>query len=100
TLNAMVNPRGIPVIYQFHYGTTSGYGSNAPAAPAALAAGSSATGVSAGISGLSPGTTYHYQLTASNAGGAVSTSDGTFTTTPAVKSPPLGPLAPTPGPVS
>jgi hypothetical protein len=100
TLNATVNPQGTPVTYQFHYGTTSGYGSNAPAAPAALAAGSSATSVSASISGLSPGTTYHYQLTASNPGGAVSTPDGTFTTMPSVKSPPLGLLAPTLGSVS
>jgi hypothetical protein len=99
-LNATVNPRGIPATYQFHYGTTSSYGSSAPGAGAALAGGFSATPVSAGISGLAPGTTYHYQLTASNAGGAVSTSDGTFTTLLALKSPPHGLLPPTLGSVS
>jgi hypothetical protein len=80
TLNGTVNPQGVPTTYQFQYGATASYGGRAPGTPAALGTGASAVAVSARIAGLAPGTTYHYKLTASKAGRAISTADATFTT--------------------
>jgi hypothetical protein len=73
----------VPTTYQFQYGATASYGGRAPGSPGALGAGNSAVAVSARIAYLTPGTTYHYKLTASKAGRAVSTADATFTTPPA-----------------
>ena len=80
TLNGTVNPQGVPTTYQFHFRTTASHGWSASAAPLALGAGTSAIAVNARIAFLTPGTTYHYKLTASKAGRAVSTPDATFTT--------------------
>ena len=86
TLNGGVNPQGVPTTYQFQYGVTAGYGGGAPGTPVALGAGTAAIAVSANVR-VAPGTTYHYKLTASKAGRAISTTDATFTTPPA-NSPP------------
>ena len=60
TLNGTVNPEGQSVSYQFELGTDptslQAYGS-----PTALS-GQTTTPVSASVSGLTPGTTYYYQL--------------------------------------
>jgi hypothetical protein len=80
---SVVNPQGVPTTYQFQYGATASYGGRAPGSPVALGAGNSAVAVSARIAYLTPGTTYHYKLTASKAGRAASTADATFTTPPA-----------------
>jgi len=80
TLNGTVNPQGVPTTYQFCYGASARYGSCAPGTPVKLGAGRSAVAVSARVAGLAPGTTYHYNLTASKAGRAVHTADATFTT--------------------
>jgi hypothetical protein len=85
-LNGMVNPQGVPTTYQFQYGATASYGARAPGSPKALGAGTSTFQVFATVAGLAPGTTYHYKLTASKAGRAISTADATFTT-PAAHSP-------------
>ena len=95
TLNGSVNPQGVPTTYEFQYGATASYGGRAPGTPVALGAGTSAVAVSARIANLAPRTTYHYKLTASKAGRAVSTADATFTTPPA-PSPP-GAKSTTPG---
>jgi hypothetical protein len=79
-LNGTVNPQGVPTTYQFEYGTTTSYGGRAPGRPMVLGAGTSAITVSARIAYLTPGTTYHYKLTASKAGRTISTADATFTT--------------------
>jgi hypothetical protein len=83
TLNGAVNPRGVPTTYQFQYGLTASYGSGAPGTPLGLGAGNAAVYVAARVAYLTPGTTYHYKLTASKAGRALSTADATFTTLPA-----------------
>jgi hypothetical protein len=80
TVNGVVNPQGVPTTFQFEYGTTASYGGRAPGTPVPLGAGTSAVSVNARIAYLAPGTTYHYKLTASKAGRAVSTADATFTT--------------------
>lgn len=86
TLNGTVNPEGATTTYQFQYGTSTSYGSVAPAAPASAGSGSSAIGESANLTGLSASTTYDYRLVATNATGTTDGSNQTFTT-PAASSP-------------
>jgi hypothetical protein len=73
-----VNPNGLETTYSFQYGRTTSYGSSTPAGDAG--AGTKPVPVKAAVSGLEPGTTYHFRLTATNAGGTVSSDDATFTT--------------------
>lgn len=79
-LDGTVNPDGAAATWQFEYGTTTAYGSSAPLTPGAAGSGSSDVPVSASLSGLEPGTTYHYRLTATSAGGTTPGADATFTT--------------------
>jgi hypothetical protein len=72
TLNGHVDPEvsddGTPVeSCEFEYGVDETYGQSAPCSPAPPY--SSATDVSAGLSGLSPSTTYQYRLVAVNSDG-------------------------------
>jgi hypothetical protein len=78
TLNASVNPNADATSYYFQYGTTAGYASFTPTNN--LVAGSSTIAVSNVLTGLLPGTTYHYQIVAVNAIGAASGADAAFTT--------------------
>lgn len=78
-LTGSVRPNGLPTVYRFEYGTTTGYGSSTaelsiadPNAPL--------TGVDVTLSGLQPGTTYHYRLLATNEAGTTTGEDRTFTT--------------------
>ena len=80
-LTGTVNPQGVPTAAQFQYGTSTRYGSAVPpGTPRAAFAGTAAVGLSWKIEFLTPGTTYHYRLTATKAGHAISTPDATFTT--------------------
>jgi hypothetical protein len=80
-LNGEVNPQGVSSTFEFEYGTTTAYGSTITATPSSSAA-TSAIPVSANLTGLQPGVTYHYRLKAN----ATSTNtdafggDKTFTT--------------------
>jgi hypothetical protein len=78
-LNATVNPNGHVTTYQFVYGPTTAYGAANPLHT--VKSGTKAVAVSRTITGLTPGTTYHYRINASSAGGAVSGADRSFTTT-------------------
>jgi hypothetical protein len=80
TLNGAVNPKGSETTYQFEYGTTTGYGSKAPASPKSIGSGASPVEVSEKIEGLQPETTYHFRLVATNAQGTTEGGDQTFTT--------------------
>jgi hypothetical protein len=88
TLNGTVNPNGAKVSEcKFEYGTTTSYTASAPCAQKEPGgSGSSATAVTAAVTGLTAHTTYHFRLVVKNAGGAGEGLDGTFTTgpTPAV----------------
>jgi Ca2+-binding RTX toxin-like protein len=80
TLNASVNPGGLATAYQFEYGTTSEYGTSVPLEAKAIGSGASAVAVSEAISNLTPGTTYHFRVVATNEAGASEGTDQTFTT--------------------
>ena len=78
TLNGVVNPNKETTTYHFEYGTTTSYGT---VTPNDTAGGNAGKSVSAAITGLTPNTTYHFRLVATNPSGSDSGSDLTFTTT-------------------
>jgi hypothetical protein len=81
TLHATIHPENNPTTYRFEYGPTASYGSTVPAGEGDLGASSTPTQVSQAIAGLSPDTTYHFRVLASNGVGApTATPDQTFTT--------------------
>ncbi|HEY3864897.1 MAG TPA: hypothetical protein VGL54_02280 [Solirubrobacteraceae bacterium] len=80
TLNGTVNPDGAgSATCQFEYGTSEHYGNIAPCSES-VPSGSSLVAVSAKVSGLTPGTAYHYRLSATNANGTSHGEDKTFHT--------------------
>jgi uncharacterized repeat protein (TIGR01451 family) len=78
TLNGTVNPNGQPATVQFQYGLTTAYGSIATVAGPLT--GSTGQAVSANLTGLTPGATYHFLVSATNVIGAANGSDLVFTT--------------------
>jgi CSLREA domain-containing protein len=74
--NVIPNRQGTRV--SLRYGTTTTYGSTAPAQD--IGAGNSAVPVSFPLTGLAPDTTYHADVVAINADGASTSADVTFTT--------------------
>ena len=82
TLNATVNPNGGEVSKcEFEYGETTAYGKTASCA-SLPGYGTSPVAVSAAITGLTANTTYHFRISATNAGGTSKGSDETFKTLP------------------
>jgi alpha-tubulin suppressor-like RCC1 family protein len=80
TLGGTVNPEGTVTHYQFEYGTEAGnFSSSTPDVSAG--SGASAVPVSAKVTGLQPGTTYHYRIIANSATGISAGTEATFTTT-------------------
>ncbi len=84
TLNAQIDPNGYETSYRFEYGPSSAYGTSVPIPDGKLAAGSVAQSVSAAVTGLELGATYHYRVVASNEAGLSDGLDQTFTAVPAV----------------
>jgi len=82
TLHASVNPRGLATTYQFEYGTTTAYGSKAPASAKSAGSGSAAVEVSQLVEGLKPSTTYHFRVKATSSAGTTYGADKTLTTLP------------------
>ncbi len=80
-LNGTLNPFGLPVTYHFEYGETTAYGSRVPVAiDASGGNGYGSKFFSRTITGLTPGTTYHFRLVGTNSLGTAEGSDRTFTT--------------------
>ena len=88
TLNGSVNPGGLITTVDFNYGLTAALGSTITAAQSPLS-GTTSSPVSASLTGLTPNTTYYYQVTATNPSGQ---SDGEITS---FKTLPLPPVATT-----
>ncbi len=80
TIKAKVDPDELETKYHFEYGETTAYGSEVPTGGGKLAAGEAPVAVSAALSGLKLGVTYHYRVVASNAAGTTAGPDQTFTT--------------------
>ncbi len=78
TISAMLNTEGLPATYGFEIGTSTNYGP--PTGLGSVGAGFSEAAVTLALSGLQPGTTYHYRVEASNIDGTVYGADQTFTT--------------------
>jgi hypothetical protein len=78
TLNASINPNGANTTAWFLWGTNTTYGQMTPTTPLGNTA--SPTSFSNNLSGLTPNTTYHCQVVASNFLGVVAGSDVTFAT--------------------
>jgi hypothetical protein len=78
TLKGGVNPRGLETSYVFQYGATAAYGAQTSALP--TGGGTMAVQVSQLITGLQPGTIYHYRIVAMNAAGITDGGDVAFTT--------------------
>ncbi|MGD1058155.1 MAG: hypothetical protein ABR992_12175 [Solirubrobacteraceae bacterium] len=87
TLTGTVNPRNFATEYHFEYGTEAENFSASTGAGNA-GSGSSSVPVSASISGLQPGTTYHYRLIANSATGTSVGGEAVFTTSGSPPPPP------------
>jgi streptogramin lyase len=84
TLTGAVNPRGSAATYHFEWGATNAYGNRAPAGEENAGSDGVDHAASQSLTGLTPGTTYHYRLVATNCGGCVAGTtygaDGSFAT--------------------
>jgi hypothetical protein len=94
TLNGTVNPNGASTTVHFEYGPDTNYGTQTPDQ---IFAGSTDQNVSANLSPLTPGATYHYRVVAVNVAGPAMGSDVMFMT---AASTPTPTPTPTPSPFS
>jgi hypothetical protein len=77
-ITGAVDTNGLPTSYGFEIGTSTDYGP--PTGLGYVGAGANEAGASLALTGLAPGTTYHYRLTATNVDGTVYGADQVFTT--------------------
>lgn len=86
TLNASINPNGRAVTYFFDFGTTASYGNTTT--NGSMGAFTTAQAGTATLTGLQPGTTYHFRVTATRTPDSVQGGDVTFTTAASPTPPP------------
>ena len=92
TLAGGVYPNGLDTHYYWQYGTSTAYGQQTASVDAG--SGTAAAAASASLSGLTPGTTYHYRLVASNADGTDYGYDYTLSTSAVTNVAPIDIVAP------
>jgi CSLREA domain-containing protein len=80
TIGAAANPNLQDTTVVVNYGRTPSYGSSTPARD--LGAGNAPAPFAAALTGLQPGTAYHFDVVATNADGTTTSSDAVFTTLP------------------
>lgn len=78
SLQATINPNGNSTGYVFQYGLTNSYGLTSGSGSAG--SGSKAVKVTKTVTGLTPGTAYHYRIAATNRAGTALGRDRTFKT--------------------
>jgi uncharacterized repeat protein (TIGR01451 family) len=78
SLAAAVTPNGAATTVFFEYGLTTSYGTTVPGQ--GIGNGNSPINVNANLAGLTPGSTYHYRVYATNSVGTTFGSDATFDT--------------------
>ncbi|MEI7663123.1 MAG: T9SS type A sorting domain-containing protein [Bacteroidota bacterium] len=79
TINGTVSGNGLTTTVTFDYGLTVAYGTTVPGVPNTVS-GVIATFVNAALTGLLPGTLYHYRVNGTNSCGTTNSADMTFTT--------------------
>jgi uncharacterized protein (TIGR02145 family) len=79
TLNGTVTPNLLLTTVEFEYGTTTSYGNKVSSAQSPVT-GDTSVAVTAEITDLNPGITYHFRIKAENSLGTIYSSDMTFTT--------------------
>src|SRR5262249_54877818 len=77
SVSAIIDPHLLAAGWSVQYGATTAYGTTT--ALASLPAGGAQT-VMASLTGLTPGTTYHYRISATSSSGTGQSADGIFTT--------------------
>jgi hypothetical protein len=77
TATGTVNPNGLATTWYLEFGTSTSYGSKTSSRSAG--SGTAGVDVSAPLTGLTPGTTYHYRIVATNSAGTGRGADGIFT---------------------
>jgi subtilisin family serine protease len=82
TLHGEVDPGGLETEYWFEYGTTTEYGSKAPASGSSAGSGGEYASVEETVEGLEGQTLYHYRLVAANEEVTSYGLDRVFGTTP------------------
>jgi hypothetical protein len=80
TVSAQIDPGGLATCYRIEYGTSTLYGKNT--LRECIQAGGEGVGVRVKLSGLQPGTQYHFRVLATNALGPTAGEDFTFATFP------------------
>jgi Tol biopolymer transport system component len=76
TLEAKIDPRGFGTSYHFEWGTTTAYGNSVPVNfEPYVGSGESPVLVTGKLTGLAPGTEYHYRIVARSEGGVTPSPD-------------------------
>ena len=78
-LNGTVNPNSLSTTVAFEWGTSASYG-NIATPTQNIITGNTAVSISVNLTELTPGTTYHYKIKATNELGVKYSDDKTFTT--------------------
>jgi hypothetical protein len=81
TLHGSINANGLATTYQFDYGPTNALGKAVPVTAGSAGSGTAAVSKSNRVGGLSPDTTYYYDLVANNSDGSSTTPIESFKTT-------------------
>ena len=72
TLTGKVDPEGAATTYHFDWGTSAAYGQQVPAADGLVGSDSVQHAIAQALTGLTPDTTYHYRIVATDCAGCAS----------------------------